>query len=159
MDFRGLGHVEKTFVPFLEEVCSSYPSLIECQKKRSRAFIQSTFTTLGRLLQFLKKTKVKDMTPDACQRLQLLREELETFKFDLAWLELHVESVFGMKKNVGKVKRLRGDVVVLEEEIKMRRTILAAAEVDLEVAKRDLAKAEVEFNKINTNAELAYPLA
>ncbi|BFG20646.1 hypothetical protein CerSpe_069200 [Prunus speciosa] len=99
------------------------------------------------------------MTPDACQRLQLLREELETFKFDLAWLELHVESVFGMKKNVGKVKRLRGDVVVLEEEIKMRRTILAAAEVDLEVAKRDLAKAEVEFNKINTNAELAYPLA
>ncbi|BFG20644.1 hypothetical protein CerSpe_069180 [Prunus speciosa] len=138
IDFRGLGRVEKTFVPFLEEVCSSYPSLLECHKKRSRTFIQCAFTALGRLLRFLKTTKAKDMTHDACKRLQLLWEELETFKFDLVWLEPHVQSVLVMKKRAGRVDRLREDVEILENEIKRRRDVLAAAEVDLEAAKRDL---------------------
>ncbi|PQQ12490.1 MATH domain and coiled-coil domain-containing protein [Prunus yedoensis var. nudiflora] len=157
IDFRGLGRVEKTFVPFLEEVCSSYPSLLECHKKRSRTFIQCAFTALGRLLRFLKTTKAKDMTRDACKRLQLLWEELETFKFDLVWLEPHVQSVLVMKKRAGRVDRLREDVEILENEIKRRRDVLAAAEVDLEAAKRDLAKAE-EFKKIDMDTELGYPL-
>ncbi|CAB4268512.1 unnamed protein product [Prunus armeniaca] len=157
IDFRGLGRVEKTFVPFLEEVCSSYPSLLECHKKRSRTFIQCAFTALGRLLRFLKTTKAKDMTRGACKCLQLLWEELETFKFDLVWLEPHVQSVLVMKRRAGKVDRLREDVEILENEIKRRRDILAAAEVDLEVAKRDLAKAEEEF-KIDMDTELGYPL-
>ncbi|BBG96707.1 ubiquitin-specific protease 12 [Prunus dulcis] len=158
IDFRGLGRVEKTFVPFLEEVCSSYPSLLECHKKRSRTFIQCAFTALGRLLRFLKTTKAKDMTHDACKRLQLLWEELETFKFDLVWLEPHVQSVLVMKKRAGRVDRLREDVEILENEIKRRRDVLAAAEVDLEAAKRDLAKAEEEFKKIDMDTELGYPL-
>ncbi|KAL6289001.1 hypothetical protein ACE6H2_006511 [Prunus campanulata] len=158
IDFKGLGRVEKTFVPFLEEVCSSYPSLLECHKKRSRTFIQCAFTALGRLLRFLKTTKAKDMTHDACKRLQLLWEELETFKFDLVWLEPHVQSVLVMKKRAGRVDRLREDVEILENEIKRRRDVLAAAEVDLEAAKRDLAKAEEEFKKIDMDTELGYPL-
>ncbi|KAH0981916.1 hypothetical protein GBA52_009093 [Prunus armeniaca] len=157
IDFRGLGRVEKTFVPFLEEVCSSYPSLLECHKKRSRTFIQCAFTALGRLLRFLKTTKAKDMTRDACKRLQLLWEELETFKFDLVWLEPHVQSVLVMKRRAGRVDRLREDVEILENEIKRRRDVLAVAEVDLEAAKRDLAKAEEEF-KIDMDTELGYPL-
>ncbi|KAI5342680.1 hypothetical protein L3X38_010556 [Prunus dulcis] len=158
IDFRGLGRVVKTFVPFLEEVCSSYPSLLECHKKRSRTFIQCAFTALGRLLRFLNTTKAKDMTHDACKRLQLLWEELETFKFDLAWLEPHVQLVLVMKKRAGRVDRLREDVEILENEIKRRRDVLAAAEVDLEAAKRDLAKAEEEFKKIDMDTELGYPL-
>ncbi|XP_007219785.2 MATH domain and coiled-coil domain-containing protein At3g58360 [Prunus persica] len=158
IDFRGLGRVEKTFVPFLEEVCSSYPSLLECHKKRSRPFIQCAYTALGRLLRFLKTTKAKDMTRDACKRLQLLWEELETFKFDLAWLEPHVQLVLVMKKRAGRVDRLREDVEILENEIKRRRDVLATAEVDLEAAKRDLAKAEEEFKKIDMDTELGYPL-
>ncbi|BBG96708.1 ubiquitin-specific protease 12 [Prunus dulcis] len=158
IDFRGLGRVEKTFVPFLEEVCSSYPSLLECHKKRSRPFIQCAYTALGRLLRFLKTTKAKDMTRDACKRLQLLWEELETFKFDLAWLEPHVQLVLVMKKRAGRVDRLREDVEILENEIKRRRDVLATAEVDLEATKRDLAKAEEEFKKIDMDTELGYPL-
>ncbi|PQQ06124.1 MATH domain and coiled-coil domain-containing protein [Prunus yedoensis var. nudiflora] len=158
IDFRGLGRLEKTFVPFLEEVCSSYPSLLECHKKRSRTFTQCAFTALGRFLHFLKTTKVRDMNRDACKRAQLLWEELETFKFDLAWLEPHVQLVFVMKKRAGRVNRLREDVEILENEIKRRRDVLAAAEVDLEAAKRDLAKAEEEFKKIDMDTKLGYPL-
>ncbi|VVA38114.1 PREDICTED: MATH domain, partial [Prunus dulcis] len=157
IDFRGLGRVEKTLVPFLEEVCSSYPSLLECHKKRSRMFIQCAFTALGRLLRFLKTTKAKDMTHDACKRLQLLWEELETFKFDLAWLEPHVQLVLVTKKRSGRVDRLREYVEMWENEMKRRRDYVAAAEVDLEAAKRDLAKAEEEF-KIDMETELGYPL-
>ncbi|CAB4268511.1 unnamed protein product [Prunus armeniaca] len=157
-DKGGLGRVEKTLVPFLEEVCSSYPSLLECHKKRSRMFIQCAFTALGRLLRFLKTTKAKDMTRDACKRLQLLWEELETFKFDLAWLEPHVQLVLVMKKRAERVDRLREDVEILENETKRQRDVLAAAEIDLEAAKRDLAKAEEEFKKIDMDTELGYPL-
>ena len=65
VDFRGLGQIEKVFVPLLEEVCTKYPSLIECQQKRSRRFIEWAFTALGRVLHFLKNKKVKDMNDEA----------------------------------------------------------------------------------------------
>ncbi|KAB2627276.1 MATH domain and coiled-coil domain-containing protein [Pyrus ussuriensis x Pyrus communis] len=154
LDFRGLVRIERTFVPLLEEVCSSYPSLIECFKKRSasRTFVQSALTALGRLLHFLKATKVKDTTPDACKRLQLLWEELEIFKFNLGWLEPHIQSVLVMNKRAGRVNR--------QNDIRRRRAMLAASEADLQVAKRDLAEAEEEcFNKIDMDSELGYPLA
>lgn len=163
LDFRGLVRIERTFVPLLEEVCSSYPSLIECFKKRSasRTFVQSALTALGRLLHFLKATKVKDTTPDACKRLQLLWEELEIFKFNLGWLEPHVQSVLVMNKRAGRVNRQREDVDALENDIRRRRAMLAASEADLQVPKRDhLAEAEDEcFNKIDMDSELGYPLA
>ncbi|KAB2606034.1 MATH domain and coiled-coil domain-containing protein [Pyrus ussuriensis x Pyrus communis] len=114
-DFRGLGNIDNAFVPLLDEVCSWPPSLIECQRKRSRMFTEWAFTALGRLLLFMKTKKVKDMTADACEELKLLWEELEAFKFDLAWLEPCVQRALGMKKS-GKgrrLKRLREDVDAL----------------------------------------------
>ncbi|XP_028944715.1 MATH domain and coiled-coil domain-containing protein At3g58250-like [Malus domestica] len=112
-DFRGLGKIEKAFVPLLDEVCSWHPSLTECQRKRSRMFTEWAFTALGRLLHFMKTKKVKDMTDDACEQLKLLWEELEAFKFDLAWLAPGVQRALDMNKIVesaGKLKRLRKDV-------------------------------------------------
>ncbi|XP_018502692.2 uncharacterized protein LOC103946230 [Pyrus x bretschneideri] len=160
MNFKGLGRIEKTFVPFLEEVCSSYPSLIDSQMKRSRTLVQCAFTALGRVLHFLKTTTAKDMNIDACQRLQLLWEELEAFKFDLAWLEPHVQSVFAMKKGAGIVNGLQEDVDALKNEIERRRAILAEAEADLGVAEGDLAEAQEEhFSKIDMDSELGYPLS
>ncbi|XP_050125862.1 MATH domain and coiled-coil domain-containing protein At3g58250-like [Malus sylvestris] len=160
MNFKGLGRIEKTFVPILEEVCSSYPSLIDGQMKRSRTFVQCAFTALGRVLHFLKTTTANDMNVDACQHLQLLWEELEAFKFDLAWLEPHVQSVFAMKKKAGIVNRLQEDVDALKNEIERRRAILAEAEAVLEVAERDLAEAQEEhFSKIDMDSELGYPLS
>lgn len=45
----------------------------------------------------------------------------------------------------------------LEIEVKRLKARLAVAEIDLEVAKRDLAKAEVGFgNDTNMNRELGY---
>ncbi|XP_021824029.1 MATH domain and coiled-coil domain-containing protein At3g58270-like [Prunus avium] len=160
VDFRGLGKIEKVFVPLLEEVCSWHPSLVECQKKRSRTFIEWAFTALGRVLHFLKTTKVKDMTEDACEHLQILWEELETFKFDLAWLEPSVQTALNLKKLVeraGKVQKQREDMDALEIEVKRLKARLAVAEIDLEVAKRDLAKAAVGFgNDTDMNRELGY---
>ncbi|PQQ06126.1 MATH domain and coiled-coil domain-containing protein [Prunus yedoensis var. nudiflora] len=122
MDFRGLGKIEKVFIPLLEEV--------------------------------------KDMTEDACEHLQILWEELETFKFDLAWLEPSVQTALNLKKLVeraGQVQKQREDVDALEIEVKRLKARLAVAEIDLEVAKRDLAKAEVGFgNDTDMNRELGY---
>ncbi|XP_007219677.2 uncharacterized protein LOC18786736 [Prunus persica] len=98
LDFRGLGLIDKAFVPLLEEICSWYPSLIACQQKRSRKVSKCAFTAFGELLHFLKTTTVKDMTEDICVRLQSLWEDVEIFRFDLAWLEPHVQSALRMKK-------------------------------------------------------------
>ncbi|KAM2162101.1 hypothetical protein ACFX1Q_039938 [Malus domestica] len=133
---------------------------VEVSVRNGIKILEDQETALGRVLHFLKTTKAKDMNADACQRLQLLWEELEAFKFDLAWLEPHVQSVFGMTKKVGIVNRLKEDVDVLDNEIKTRRAILADAEAELEVAKRNLAEAEEEyFSKIDMDSELGYPLA
>ena len=137
----------------------SHPSLIEYQQKRSSKFVECAFTTLGRLLHFLKTRKVKDMTQDGYESLQLLWKELETFKFDLAWLQPHVQSVFGTKNMAGRVERMREDVNMLEKEVKSRRAMLAAAEVDLERAKGDLVKAEQEFKMGDLDSVIGYPLA
>lgn len=164
VDFRGLGKIDKAFVPLLEEVCSWHPSLISCQRRRSRMFSEWAFTALGRLLHFLNTTKVKDMMEDSCvhdpcEHLQVLWDEAETFRFDLSWLEPFVQSALGMKKfgeREGLVKKLREDVDALETEIKRLRDRLAIAEVDHEVAKRDLAKAEESFGQANMNRKLGY---
>ncbi|KAK9912387.1 hypothetical protein M0R45_036254 [Rubus argutus] len=164
VDFRGLGKIDKAFVPLLEEVCSWHPSLISCQRRRSRMFSEWAFTALGRLLHFLNTTKVKDMMEDSCvhdpcEHLQVLWDEAETFRFDLSWLEPFVQSALGMKKfgeREGLVKKLREDVDALETEIKRLRDRLAIAEVDHEVAKRDLAKAEESFGQANMNSKLGY---
>ncbi|CAN6703488.1 unnamed protein product [Malus baccata var. baccata] len=160
MDFRGLGKIDKDYVPFLEEVCLLHPSLIECQRKRSRMFTEWAFTALGRLLHFLKTTRGKDMIEAPCEEhLQLLWEELGTFKFDLAWLGPHVQSALGMKKFVERerhVTELRNNVDALDIEIKRLKAWLTVAEVELVGAKTDMGEAEQSFVAINMDSELGY---
>ncbi|XP_028790185.1 MATH domain and coiled-coil domain-containing protein At3g58270-like [Neltuma alba] len=158
-DFRGLGKIESIFVPLLEEICSKHPSLIECQQKRSRQFVEWAFTALGRVLHFLKSKRVKDMNDETCEHLQILWEELETFRFDLTWLEPHVHSALGMKNYLEKatqVKKLKDNVSSLEMEMKRLKAKLASAEIDLEIAKRDLVQAEEGFQERDLDAELGY---
>ncbi|CAN6567014.1 unnamed protein product [Malus baccata var. baccata] len=159
IDFRGLGKIDKAFVPFLEEVCLLHPSLIECQRKRSPMFTEWAFTALGRLLHFLKTNKGTDMNEDACEHLRLLWEELESFRFDLAWLEPHVQSALGMKKFVEReleVRELRNNVDALEIEVKRLKARLNLAELDFEDAKRDMGEAEESFVEINMDSELGF---
>ncbi|XP_050386987.1 uncharacterized protein LOC126803240 isoform X2 [Argentina anserina] len=164
INFRGLGKIDKAFVPLLEEVCLWHPSLISCQKKRSRMFSEWAFTALGRVLHFLNTTKVKDMMEDSCEHdpcehLQVLWEEVQTFRFDLSWLEPFVQSALGMKKfgeREGVLQKLREDVDALETEMKGLRERLAVAEVAHVVAKEDLAKAEESFGEANMNSKLGY---
>ncbi|PRQ55938.1 putative ubiquitinyl hydrolase 1 [Rosa chinensis] len=164
INFRGLGKIDKAFVPLLEEVCLWHPSLISCQRKRSRMFSEWAFTALGRLLHFLNTTKVKDMMEDTCEHdpcehLQVLWEEVETFRFDLSWLEPFVQSALGMKKfgeKEGVLNKLREDVDALETEMKRLRERLSVAEVDHAFAIRDLANGEESFGEANMNSKLGY---
>ncbi|XP_062000349.1 MATH domain and coiled-coil domain-containing protein At3g58210-like isoform X1 [Rosa rugosa] len=159
IDFMGFGKIERAFVPLLEEVCSVHPSLIECQRRRGRSITQCAFQTLGELLHFLKTTKIMDMTQETCEHLQTLWEDLEIFKFDLAWLEPHVQSALAMKKlleKVRKVKRMREDVEGLVNEHKRRTLALAVTEMDLEAAKKDLSKEEEGLVEIDMETELGY---
>lgn len=159
VDFRGLGQIEKAYIPLLEEVCSQHPSLIECQQKRSRRFIEWAFTALGRVLHFLKTKRVKDMNGDACKDLQILWEELETFRFDLTWLEPHVQSALGMKNYIERavhVEKLKDIVIALELEMKRLKAKLTATEADLDIARKDLLKAKESFEERDLDANLGY---
>ncbi|XP_014511352.1 MATH domain and coiled-coil domain-containing protein At3g58270-like [Vigna radiata var. radiata] len=166
VDFRGIGKVEKDFIPLLEEVCSRYPSLIDSKKKNSKKFTEWAFTALGRVLYFLNIKKVRDMDDDACNHLQTLWEELEICGFDLSWLKPHVQSALDMKTCVEKVfnvKRweenvitLENDVAVLEKEIKNLTTKMIEAKVNLEITRRDLVQAKEGFEECDLDAQLTY---
>lgn len=43
------------------------------------------------------------MNDQPCKDTKVLYEELEKFRFDLTWLELHVKCALGMKSFVEKV--------------------------------------------------------
>ena len=85
-------------------------------------------------------------------KVQNLWEELETFKFDdLTWLKPHVQSALGMKSYMERaayVKKLKGNVVDLQKEIK-------SLKANLELARRELVKAE-GFAKRDLDDELGY---
>ncbi|KAI5425168.1 MATH domain and coiled-coil domain-containing protein At3g58340 [Lathyrus oleraceus] len=89
MDFSSVGHQE--------EICSD--SLNEPLPKRRRKFTDLAFSSLGRVIYFLNTRKVKDMNDQACKDLQVLWEEFEKFRFDLTWLEPHVQFALGTKNN------------------------------------------------------------
>jgi hypothetical protein len=147
VDFKGLGRVEKEFVPLLEEVCSQHPSLVGNQKKRNRTprFTEWAFTALGRVLHFLNTKMVKDMNEDGCHQLQILWEELETVGFDLSWLEPYFQSAMSKKNYVQRyenVKKLRKNVATLER--------------NLAKARKQLVEAEKGFVEKDLEAKLGY---
>ncbi|WJX91833.1 hypothetical protein P8452_73555 [Trifolium repens] len=147
VDFKGLGRVEKEFVPLLEEVCSQHPSLVDNQKKRNRTprFTEWAFTALGRVLHFLNTKMVKDMNEDGCHQLQILWEELETVGFDLSWLEPYFQSAMSKKNYVQRyenVKKLRKNVANLEK--------------NLAKARKQLVEAEKGFVEKDLDAKLGY---
>ncbi|QHO25683.1 hypothetical protein HN51_048992 [Arachis hypogaea] len=148
LDFRGLCKMEEDYVKLLEKSCSKYPSLIESHRKRKRSqrFNQLSFTTLGKLLHFLKTKKVKDMkSDDACKELQDLWDEAEIRFDDLSWLEPHVKSALSYFENAAKVEKLKANVVNLEEKAKILKAEAIAIDADLETTKEELAKAEERF--------------
>ncbi|XLS49057.1 hypothetical protein HN51_023415 [Arachis hypogaea] len=159
MDFRGLCKIEKDYVQLLENSCSKYPSLIESHRKRKRSqrFNQLSFTTLGKLLHFLKTKKVKDMkNDDACKELQDLWDEAEIRFDDLSWLEPHVKSALSYFENAAKVKKLKANVVDLEEKAKTLKAEVIAIDAVLETTKKELAKAEEGFVARDLDDQLGY---
>ncbi|KAF7818901.1 MATH domain and coiled-coil domain-containing protein [Senna tora] len=159
MDFKNVGKIEKAFVPLLEEICSKHPSLIESQQKRTPQYSEWAFTALGRVLHFLNSKRVKDMNDEASDHLQILWDELETFKFDLIWLEPHVHSALGMKTYLEKakqLKKLKEKEVALDMEIKRLTAKLAAAKTDFEITTRDLVQAQEGFEERDIDVILGY---
>lgn len=164
MDFESLGpeELEANFVPLLEEVCMWHPSLIQCQRKRTRWFRQWAFTSLGQVLHFLKRKKVKDMSEGDIKSLERLWEELvKSSGFDLDWLEPYVQSALGVKAHLEraeKVKKLKDSVVGLEIKMKKLRGELAAAEAQFEVARKGLSEVRKGFQEMNVNAPIGYAM-
>lgn len=151
IDFKGLGQIEKKYIPLLEQACSLHPSLIVCQQERSRKFREWAFSALGRVLCFLKTKKVRDMNDIACKNLRIIWEELERFGFDLTWLEPLVQSALGMKRHLEKLKeaeKLRDNLVALELEMQGLKAKMATA--------RDLLEAQDLEEEIDLDAELGF---
>ncbi|KAL6130191.1 hypothetical protein ACLB2K_068572 [Fragaria x ananassa] len=93
------------------------------------------------------------MTQESAEHLQTLWEDLEIFKFDLAWLELKK-----LLEKARKVKRLREDVECLVNEQKRRSLALAVTEMDLEAAKEEegFTEIDMETELVDTDIELGY---
>jgi len=123
------GKIEPNFVPLLEEACLEHPSLVASQENRSCRFSEWAFTALGGVLHFLKTKKVKDMDDEAYNHLQILWDELQTFGFDLSWLEFYVESVLNYMHDVDE---LRKNETALKFEIEKLKAILTERETTLE---------------------------
>ncbi|KAK4263332.1 hypothetical protein QN277_028760 [Acacia crassicarpa] len=158
-DFKDLGKIEKSFVPLLEEVCLWHPSSLDCIKNKSRRFNKWTFIALGRVLQFLKNKKWKDMNEEACQQLQHLWEELEMFRLDLSWLEPLVESALNMKgyhEKIEKVKKLKQDLVVTETKMNIIKEKLAHTEQNAEMIRKELVNIEEDFEERDLDAKIGY---
>ena len=86
------------------------------------------------------------MNDDTCKELQILWEELETFGFeDLTWLEPCVQSALGMRNYVQRAT-----------QVKKLKQIVAAREIDLETARKELVKAEEGFEERHLDDELGY---
>ncbi|MCI01322.1 ubiquitin carboxyl-terminal hydrolase family protein, partial [Trifolium medium] len=125
----------ETLLPVSSPVC------IEHTKENDADMV---FATLGRVLYFLKTRKVKDMNDQACKELQVLWDQLEKFKFDLTWLEPHVQYALGMKSYAEKalqLEKLKENIVALELETERLKVKFAADEVNLD-RERDLLKAK-----------------
>ncbi|XP_054815805.1 protein RESTRICTED TEV MOVEMENT 3-like [Prosopis cineraria] len=158
-EFKDLGLIEKALVPLLEEACSWHPSLMDCKQKRSRKFTEWAFIALGRVLQFLKNKKWKDMNEKACEELQHLWEELEMSRLDLRWLEPLVKSALNMKGYAEKVetmKKLKQNLVVLEIEMNKAKEKLANAEESVEMIRKELVNAENDFEEKDLDTEIGY---
>ncbi|KAK4261750.1 hypothetical protein QN277_004706 [Acacia crassicarpa] len=159
VEFKDLGRIEKPFIPLLEEVCSWHPSLMECKNNRSRRFTEWAFNSLGRVLQFLRDNKWKDMNDEACEQLQNLWEELEMSRLDLTWLEPRVKSALKMKgyeEKAEKVKKLRENLVALEREMKELKEKLGDSEQSVEMIRKDLMNVEEGFEEKDLEAEIGY---
>ncbi|XP_016186263.1 uncharacterized protein LOC107627971 [Arachis ipaensis] len=145
--FKGLCKIEKDYVKLLKKSCSKYFSLIESHRKRKRSqmFNQLSFTTLGKLLHFLKTKKVKDMkSDDACKELQDLWDEAE-IRFDDLSLG-----------NATKVEKHEVNVVDLEEKVNTLKAEAIAIDAVLETTKKELAMLEEGFVEVDLDDQLGY---
>ncbi|KAI9082110.1 hypothetical protein K1719_035850 [Acacia pycnantha] len=159
VDFKDLGKIEKSFHPLLEEVCSWHPSLLDGKKNKSHKFTEWAFTALGRVLQFLKNKKWKDMNEEACEKLQHLWGELEMSRLDLSWLEPLVKSAINMKgyaEKVEKVKKLKQNLVGAEKEMNMIKEKLASTEQSVEITRKELMSAEQDFEEKDLDEKIGY---
>ncbi|XP_054797542.1 protein RESTRICTED TEV MOVEMENT 3-like [Prosopis cineraria] len=158
-EFKDLGLIEKELVPLLEEACLWHPSLMDCKQKKSRKFVEWAFTALGRVLQFLKNKKWKDMNEKACKELQHLWEELEMSRLDLRWLEPLVKSALNMRgyaEKVEKVNMLKQDLRVLETKMNKIKEKLASTEQSIEMTRRELVNAEDDFEEKDLEENIRY---
>ncbi|KAK7329521.1 hypothetical protein VNO77_23691 [Canavalia gladiata] len=162
VEYKGVGLIDMVYVPWLEEVCNIHPSLIECQRKRTSEYGGWAFTALGRVLHFLKTTKVAEMNEEACECLQLLWDEAQVFGFDLSWLAPQVEFALSMKGYVEKksiVNKLEEEKRSLELIIQELSLKLIEKQKEVESFKDDLAKLWVDLGEqIDCESFLGYQL-
>ncbi|KAK4281767.1 hypothetical protein QN277_013222 [Acacia crassicarpa] len=153
---------EAAFVPLLEEACTWHPQLISSQSDRTRWFKLWAFTSLGQVLYFLKTKRVKDMDEDGCKYLEGLWDELvKSSGFDLSWLEPYVQSALSAKNNVAKaddVEKATQKMIDLDIKVKKLKGDLAVAEMEHELARRELVEITSSFHDLDLNAALDYAM-
>ncbi|XP_028777632.1 MATH domain and coiled-coil domain-containing protein At3g58270-like [Neltuma alba] len=162
IDVSGFGPDEAAYVPLLEEACTWHPQLINSQRDRTRWFKLWAFTSLGQVLYFLKTKKVKDMDEDGCKYLQGLWDELvKSSGFNLSWLEPYVQSALSAKNYLPKaetVEKAAQKMTDLEIKVKKLKGELAVAEMEHELARRELVEIKGSFHELDLNAALDYAM-
>ncbi|KAI9090604.1 hypothetical protein K1719_028457 [Acacia pycnantha] len=102
------------------------------------------------------------MDEDGCKYLEGLWDELvKSSGFDLSWLEPYVQSALSAKNNVAKaddVEKATQKMIDLEIKVKKLKGDLAVAEMEHELARRDLVEITTSFYDLDLNAALDYAM-
>ncbi|KAJ7950392.1 NBS-LRR type disease resistance protein [Quillaja saponaria] len=120
--FRGLGLLHKKFIPLLEEAMSKHPELwTRRPQEYSNEFSLWGFHALGRVLEFLRTVRIRDITSERKREFSRLWLELGAFGFDLTWLEPSYRKVMTCSVDEPKIKRfeeLKGEVISLAKDLR-----------------------------------------
>ena len=100
------------------------------------------------------------MDEDGCKYLQGLWDEIvKSSGFDLTWLEPYVQSaMMSAKNNMPKVEKVTQKMNDLEIKVKKLKDELAIAEMEHELARRELIENQQCFHELDLNAALDYAM-
>ncbi|KAJ7950377.1 Ubiquitin carboxyl-terminal hydrolase family protein [Quillaja saponaria] len=133
--FRGLGLWHKKFIPLLEEAMSKHPELwTRRPQEYSNEFSLWGFHALGRVLEFLRTVRIRDITSERKREFSRLWLELRAFGFDLTWLEPSYQKVTTCSIDEPKIKRfeeLKGEVISLAKDLREKIAELTEASKNL----------------------------
>ncbi|KAJ7950381.1 Ubiquitin carboxyl-terminal hydrolase family protein [Quillaja saponaria] len=133
--FEDLVFCTRNSSPYLKRQCPKHPELwTRRPQEYSNEFSLWGFHALGRVLEFLRTVRIRDITSERKREFSRLWLELRAFGFDLTWLEPSYQKVMTCSIDEPKIKRfeeLKGEVISLAKDLREKIAELTEASKNL----------------------------